>query len=281
MQNPYKMKQDNIPFATPVPAQTMLRDSDKFPNISRIKVEQKFESWETWCQMCCCNCCEWPNQYKITDQYSSDKVHYIANEKSNVCCRVCCHPCHPATLNFRRPESKNTSFSIYKPFKCQYCFNCIPLLCAADMRVIDSNGNEVARAREKTCSFTPKIILSSKDYGEFAVAKGDTSSCCFGGITGLGDSNEFLIIDNVSKRILGKVRKTPTGPREVFSDADSYEVNFEQISDQQKQSILASSLLLDYLFLENDQSDMTSFFLGTCYCFGCGIPCRFDCNNKN
>jgi len=86
-----------------------------------------------------------------------------------------------------------------------------------------------------------------------------------------------------------KPKSFQQGLREIFTDADIYEVSFKSdtVTPQQKANVLASMIHLDYMFFERD-NDMVycrdnALHINLCNCFiyGCVCPCEIVIQNKN
>jgi len=86
-----------------------------------------------------------------------------------------------------------------------------------------------------------------------------------------------------------KPKTMAQGAREMFTDADLFDVQFKNpsITPQQKATVLAQMIHLDYMFFERDgdmcYSDSAGFHIVFCNCFiyGCVCPCEIVLNGNN
>lgn len=125
---------------------------------------------------------------------------------------------------------------------------------------------------------------------------------CFGGLSELCCQSSFPISTmqpNELKTTLKKgdlaeiVKKVPAGlaaaAREAFTDSDTYTMSFQpeaNLAPQQKAMMIASLVLVDYMFFEQDNGMCTyengalKFTLFESYCCGCLLPCTVKLENR-
>lgn len=258
----------------------MDRDSD-FTKIKKGKVVQRREFTEEAIQNVL-PCVEFANEYKFS---TDENKNYIlsAKENSNVLCRFCCGVNRQLNVDWKK--SQDIKFTTYKPFSFLRCFNIAPCcLASASTSIREDN---VGYVNEDYCGcFKPKYTLYDNKYTPYAKISGPT--CCFGGmLEGVGDTTFRL--EELNGRIITNVinKKKLDGENggnvlnALLGDSDDYDIIFpENFTTEQKVNVLSAILLLDYQFFEGDKSSLNNgFYICTCYCGGCVIPCTCDTSN--
>lgn len=244
---------------------------------------------------------EQQNTYKLLKKDSGGKprIVYEITESSNLCLRCFCNPQHPMDLYVDTPE-KVPRFSFQKPFRCFKCFNCGPC-CLAKMYALDENDMVIASAHER-CVVCFKPIIDIYDGDGYYLDSVSGPSGVFDGIC-FQDTNiafkssthnkanvlvkinkftgdEKAMFDESSKGGEGMFENSPflrnQGIQKFLTDADYYKVQFPNgISIEEKVGLLASALLLEYMFFERDESNFQDgLVLCKCYCLGCNETCR-------
>ena len=129
--------------------------------------------------------------------------------------------------------------------------------------------------------------------------------CIFGGCSELCCDSTFVISGMTAASIESSiktgdlatiVKDRPKGPiaclTEAFTDSDHFTVTFKEgvgLTPQQKAAFMASTILADYMFFEQDPGMVTcdhggkriKINLFECYIFGCVCPCVLTCEQKS
>ena len=73
----------------------------------------------------------------------------------------------------------------------------------------------------------------------------------------------------------------------LFTSVDTYDLTFNDpnMTPQQKATVIAESVALDYMFFDqeqplcryNESAKQCEILMCLCYCFGCLIPCKCIC----
>lgn len=145
--------------------------------------------------------------------------------------------------------------------------------------------------------FTPtvQIMDRAKGVGEFAALAKVEGPCLFGGCSELcfeskwpiskmtpATANTTLKLGDMA--VITKLRPKTWGQfaKEAFTDSDTYTMEFKEeakLAPQQKATMIASLIVVDYMFFEQDKgmcdcSDGLKITFFECYCFGCVCPCN-------
>lgn len=277
--------------------------SSIFGGVTSISVDQKVDLTETLFQNLGFDFVESSNEYAITFNRKDplQKPDLIAVERSNVFCRSCCKPCHPAEIEYYRPNSTSPEvFVSKKPFRCFECINCFRI-CAAEINT-EFAGEEIGTTTERACTGLTPILdvnVMGQDSGKLS-----GPSCCLGDLFIRNCCNgenppPFELTRDGNQRVRSTVYTTRLKKRKnqskiqdenvalmrkVFTDADNYTIQFieNDMSAEEKLHLLSTVMLLDYLFYEQDGTNLSQgFYCGSFYCNGCIIPIRLDCSNNN
>ncbi|GBG26453.1 Phospholipid scramblase 3 [Hondaea fermentalgiana] len=254
----------------------------------RFVVKQHFQAAEAAAQQLGCGCFEQANKFDVFDADTGEMIIFV-EEESGLCCRLCCSPNHEAKLHFKdvRYGVPADSFIMHadKPFKlnCCACFD----ICRHEVKVQDSNGTFFSHAKVPLFGggLSPQMEIMTREGEVHTTTRGPT--CCLGGLIELCTNIEFnLFMDAEQNNVVGKiVKKKPSdfqgALREAASDADTYMLEMPKgITADQAASIIATTVLLDYLYFEDgapitfnllNQSCTVNFC--NCYCLGCTCPC--------
>jgi len=169
----------------------------------------------------------------------------------------------------------------------------------------------IAYAGQPKCGgyFTPTLNLFSRQSpgadkeGSFIPLAKVEGPCIFGGCSELCCSSEFKISSMKPESLdaaigvgdlASIIKERPKGPcacgRELFTDSDHFTVNFKEgvgLTPQQKASFMASMVLLDYMFFEQDHGMITfedkkiKITLFEYYCLGAVVPCVIHLDTSN
>ena len=266
-----------------------------FGGVTTISVDQKIDLTETAFQNLGFDFVENSNKYAITFDRKdpSQQPDLIAIERSNIFCRWCCKPCHPVEMEYYKPNSTSPEvFVSKKPFRCFECINCFSI-CAAQINT-EFAGEEIGTTKERACTGLTPILdvnVMGQDSGKLS-----GPSCCLGDLfirrcCGGEDPPPFELVRDETKGIRSSIYTTRMDKKETaqdtlmrtVTDADNYTVQFvRDMSAEEKVHLLSTVMLLDYLFYEQDGTNLSQgFYCGSFYCNGCIIPCRVDCSNNN
>mmetsp|Transcript_10906 Transcript_10906/g.16267 ORF Transcript_10906/g.16267 Transcript_10906/m.16267 type:complete len:296 (-) Transcript_10906:93-980(-) len=284
----------------------------------RYYLKQKVNFLEAIASTAGFGCCEQKNIYAIIDEKGD--IAYTALEQSNCLCRCCCAPYHKFQLNVYEGKvedvkSADQVMTMFHPFKCPACCPICFDFCRGEMIVYDGpvnaydndeTGEVISHAKQPVCGggLTPTIQVwegeaNDEKDPDYSI-KGPC--CCIGGICGeLICVPTFNILtghgkdEKEQKEPLAEIKKDkPAGfgdaAKQLFTDADNFTINMPPgASGKTKSAILASGLLIDYLFFEEDgnifcdpvaqqlKCNCTNF-----YCCGAICPCYLvlDFSNK-
>ncbi len=252
----------------------------------RYFLKQKINWLEALTSTAGYGCCTQANGYGIFD--AAGELAYTAVEESNCWCRCCCAPYHRFQLNVfeGKGESKQQVMTFFHPWVCGGCCICMDTCrgtmyafegrvdgaqrdkCFADVPEggWNSLGNPIATARQPICGgyLTPTFEVQEGKFNEEAEpaysVKGPT--CCIGGIIGeCCCPATFNVFSGRPKdddaKVLAEIKKDkPEGVggmlKQTFTDADNFTINMPADSKKgAKTAILASSIMIDYLFYED------------------------------
>jgi len=275
---------------------------DRLAKVNTISIDQKFDEVEYMFQNLGVNFIENANIYYITFNRSkkNQAPDLIAIERSDICLRMCCKPIHPVVIEYYKPSSSQPEpYVSKKPFKCFQCVNCCDI-CAATVTT-EFQGQEIGKTTERACTgLTPilDITVSGQNSGSFS-----GPSCCVGNVLLRKclcpdqDLEPYELIREESKGprttvytkridIQNKKKNYKFNQEELSSlvntltDTDNYTITFgPSMSSKEKLHMMSNVLLLDYLFHEQDGSNLSQgIYCGSFYCNGCIMPCRSDCN---
>uniref|UniRef100_A0A7S1ZGY6 Phospholipid scramblase n=1 Tax=Ditylum brightwellii TaxID=49249 RepID=A0A7S1ZGY6_9STRA len=150
--------------------------------------------------------------------------------------------------------------------------------------------------------FTPVLQIMERDGDDneepklvqFSAMKGPTlfggcSELCVDSVFGISKATDDMGVDEIKTLNIGdfaEIQKhkpdTFVGAlREAMTDSDMYSVSFKEkeTSVKQKANVMASMILIDYMFFERDNDMIRSDYDGTtitccnCFCYGCICPC--------
>ena len=117
--------------------------------------------------------------------------------------------------------------------------------------------------------------------------------CCVGGLIELCQDINFRIVDASGSDIGKVIKKKPDDwearLKEAAGDSDMFYVELAaSVSDEKTANIIATALLMDYIFFEGGSPIAVDPVEGsiqcnccTCYCCGCLCPCACQCGGNN
>jgi len=253
-----------------------------------VVVKQKFQRVESLLQAFGLGCCEQANEYTVYDFHTGEQLMDVY-EDSGVLCRSCCHPHHRLSLRYVDVRSgvapSTTAMRSVHPFKCACCavFN----ICRPEIYLELPDGSRFQQARTPCLSgcLHPELEILNRDGTVNGTLSGP--GCCLGGLVEVCLDSEFNFWQGMSKT--GKIVKTqPQNLHgrllQVAGDADTYTIEFPlNATTAQKAGLLASSLLVDYLYFERGPPVQCNLFDRSCSCFcmGCVIPCNCERGGSN
>lgn len=156
----------------------------------------------------------------------------------------------------------------------------------------------IGHATQPGCggTFTPTISIMDRGagQGEFAALAKVEGPCAFGGCSELCCDSEWKVSKMTPETFEQKIglgdmaiitKKKPQGlaaaATEAFTDSDTYTMEFNpgaNLAPQQKATMIASLLLVDYMFFEQDngmckcENGKVKITLCETYCCGCLCP---------
>jgi hypothetical protein len=232
-------------------------------------------------------CCEMENVYKLYDLDSGKQLFYV-KEESECWKRCCCAPKHQANLLFYPEDNKEGQvyFVAEKPGKC-CCFEIAVCDCCRKEITMAGEGNRVIGNVYEKCGCveccTPQFdIANSKGGKAYGSITGPT--CCIGELC----TNTFETEVGGNKGEITKkgVNDIQGAARELATDADNFFIEFpEGCSNEQKATLLAAGILMDYSFFEDDGAFECDPFKPSCsvtlcnlFCCGITQPCKCTCD---
>jgi len=248
----------------------------------KFVIQQVREHKEALLNICFGGLCEFRNRYNVSDRDTGELV-FVANENSDCLERVCCKPNHTARIDFTlASDPESLAFQVYKPFRCMGCFNCGAKLCLGEIETLDNNGVRIGGVTEDPgCACSPTFHIVDKNEKEIGTMNGPSD--CFGGIccpTAL-----FSIRNPTNGSQIGQVRKIQPATLEgvlstLLTTADTFEVDVPSSATlEERANFIASAMLLDYMFFEEDKNEGGKCLLFSTYCGGCVYHCTLNNNN--
>ncbi|GMI36596.1 hypothetical protein TeGR_g5674, partial [Tetraparma gracilis] len=282
--------------------------SDMLEGHSHVFLDQKVDFLEAITM----GIVEQANTYTVIHPTTMEPL-MIVKEKSNPVTRCCCAPLNSLTLEFAPASAPgDVVYTAERPGCCTArpqicCFTCADS-CADKMVLHKGNPQGCAgellapspllMVRQENAfesPFNPAFEIMPKGEGEeFLQATHKMSGpMCFGGCIELCCDSEFNVVDMKSGSAAGRITKLKPenmtdAAKEMLTDADRYRIDFgEGMSNETKAGVLTSSLLIDYMFFEQDLGVCKpklgggcSTTLFNCYCCGCICPCSCSTGDK-
>lgn len=239
-------------------------------------------------------CCEGANTYAIYDRDTARPM-YVITEKSQCFERCCCKPSHAADMEVHEtPDGKSKGRKIYtfeKPRKLTCCL-CCPALCECcrdEIKVYQGdkeNGKLLGSAMAPIGGGCCKPTLDMMDAQQQPFGQLVGPCCCIGSWC----DTSFMFTKQGGSGTTGFIKKegvdgASSAAKELFTDADNFTSSFDPaLNGEQKATFLASMILLDYMFFEDDGNfkceGCQKFSIKCCDCYfiGCKIPCKCTCD---
>lgn len=287
--------------AYPPPGMDMYRGGapeDVLANAGMIAIKQKVSLLEAAGDLassvpCAEACCEKENEYEVYDQSHGQAIFYAKenSEMFGLTARCCCNPAHELTLEISSAKGQPQMFTVQRPFKC--CQGCPAWIdmCQQEMTLTNAQGQVLGAARQPCCGgfCNPQVDVMEDNIESSPFASVIGPCCCFGGLTEMVCDQKFEVKDPNDSPIGVITKEKPEGMaqaiQEIMTDSDLFTLRFPpQMAPKQKMLLLATTLLLDYMFFEQNkpwECDPIEQSL-TCTCcntYICGSyqPCTCKC----
>ena len=204
--------------------------------LDKLLVKQKLQMTEILTGI------EMKNQYCISS--SNGEMIFSASEESNLCDRNCC-PGSIRPFDMRIQDTRGRDVMMFsRRLACDSC--CFP--CSMQrMEITSPPGTVIGYILQEWSLFHPQFRVEDPS-GEIVMRiEGPfwKVSC--------GESIDFSILSKDESLVIGKIRKMWSGlSKEVFSDAEHYEITFPLDLDiHMKSVILGACFLIDFMYYEN------------------------------
>eukprot|EP00455_Lapot_gusevi_P038910 TRINITY_DN435_c0_g1_i3.p1 TRINITY_DN435_c0_g1~~TRINITY_DN435_c0_g1_i3.p1 ORF type:complete len:201 (+),score=75.99 TRINITY_DN435_c0_g1_i3:51-605(+) len=176
---------------------------------------------------------------------------YYAWEQTDCCTRMCCGSHRPFTINIFNNQ-RQTLLTLTRPLRLDSSwFLCLPINCCClqDLSVCDATGAEIGHIvqRFSLCS----SVFDVRDSAGVTVAT----------LTGPCIVCQCLTADwqvtGPQGQELGVLRRhVPDLARAIFTDADTFTVNFPtQMPVKHKALLMSAIFLIDFIFFEQDGTE--------------------------
>lgn len=208
--------------------------------------------------------CEAETEFKISTMEAKDQVLYYAIEKSSCCIRFCCPMLRPFDMTVSHGSSAGGELiaNYHRDFACpaSACKCC----CYQSIQVSDAKGAPAGSVKEDCyyCGVPSFSVLRPDESLEYTI---HMPTCCFGLCVNCckeGCCNcrvPFYIYPPGAKEgeEVGKVVKIWSGlTKELFTDADNFEVEFPAAAEPSTKSRLLGGLfLLNQLYFETSSNN--------------------------
>ena len=209
--------------------------------------------------------CETANRYHVFVQNAQGMSQYLfkCKEESGWCMRNCC-PSSGREFNMKLKhinmanqlnsnDFQNTYANLFKPFKCTCCCLARPEL------LLSLHGNQqqyIGKVKEEFTCCDPLFTIKDGNGSPVFLVTCDCCQCgycCRCNFCGKLNEVKFLIFDckNQGNPVGSIVKRVAQNAAQLFSDADSYDVNFPVNSTpQEKFSLICCALMIDYQYFE-------------------------------
>lgn len=263
-------------------------------------------------------CCEKENEYEI---FAADGTKlFSAYEESSFLCRCCCNPNHELKVHIHASMggTEQQVMVMNRPFKCagpcpvwgpccqsEATLHVMPPGMPAGQKfcdegtaegVIGNDGTLIGKVLQPICGgfFTPTVdVFEGANETQFATVEGPC--CCFGGMTEMCLDQNFPVSKEGGKAgDVGQITKEKPetmgqAMTELLSDADLFtlELRDPSMSARAKTTMIATVLLLDFMFFETNQAFECNPItqecsIVCCYCYMCGAlePIKCSCGGS-
>ncbi|XP_042190584.1 phospholipid scramblase 1 isoform X2 [Callorhinchus milii] len=185
---------------------------------------------------------ETQNKYEVKN--SLGQRIYFAVEESDFCNRMCCGANRAFTIkildNVGQPIIQFT-----RPLACGFC--CCPC-CLNTMEVEAPPGNIIGYVTQEWHPFQPRFNVQDEKHETVLKIKGPCLAFnCFGDVG-------FEVVSLDESNIVGRITKQWSGlSREMFTDSDSFGIQFPMDLDVKvKAVLLGACLLVDFMYFEQN-----------------------------
>jgi len=228
----------------------------------------------------------------VYNLFTQNGGHFHVVEKSKRCSwdgciptgRACCRPNHELKLHIYHSASLRAKeiMLVDRPFKCAGCC-CTCCDCCAQKATlyvapedgdVDEEGPPFAIVQQPICGggCTPVLHLEDGMSGE-RLATLTGPCCCFGGnccdhqfvVTRPGEGGD----EEIGRVVKEKPQDFEQLVEQSITDADAFTMSVPKSeSTKVKAAMMASLLLIDYMFFEDE---------GDCFCDPCTCACGYKC----
>eukprot|EP01038_Epipyxis_sp_PR26KG_P010734 gene10734-14418_t len=209
--------------------------------------------------------CDANEEFKISTKERKDHVIYYARESSTCINRICCGTNRPFEINFYEGADKSSpQIGLFnRPLRCPMasCKCC----CFQEVEAKSINGEVVGSVKEQFFCCVPKFDVMKPDGTVQYVLRqptcccGTCVDCCKLGCCSCKIPFYFYEPGNESKEVGGVTKVWRGLGSEIFTDADSFELDFPPGSDvESKFRLLAAVFLINQLFFEGQDKNNNS-----------------------
>jgi len=268
---------------------------------NKLTIQQKVQMLEAVSM----GCIEQPNSYDVFDQ-NNQKI-FVVEEKSGQLTRCCCAPDHTLSLQVHQVDPMGNkvggAMTIDRP-GCVFDKPCIGNAALMDAclqeitvlpGIVEGDPGDLPKqmqmggAKMPTlggCT-TPTLDIFDAQGAEVAkIEAGGTCPSVFGGCTEFCCDQPYNVMMNgqqIGAITKMKPKNMESAMAEMFTDADTFSMEFPpDLPVEQKARLLASLLLLDYMFFERDvdfcSMENGGIAINVCnvYCMGMIFPCKIQ-----
>lgn len=199
-------------------------------------------------------CCEAPQEYHVAPVASPKANFMYAKEESSCFNRCCCGTMRSFEINLHAGDNRDAPVMIEmeRPLRCSPGSPCTMCCCNQEMKVT-VNQKEFGRAYIPWYCCQPFIRVED-DQGEmlYEIEKEGICPCVICECC----RQPFNIKDAEGKKVGKVIKKYDGALKEMFTDADTFQLNFPKGSTPEHRALLiAATFLLDINFFETDNND--------------------------
>ena len=212
--------------------------------------------------------CETANRYHVFGQTPQGmKYLFKCREISGFCMRNCCPSnqrefnmdiIHIASQDQMSPSFTKRFANAFKPFKCPICCICRPEM----FLTINEDSKYVGKVKHVCTFLDPQFDIYDSENRLKYIVDADCCQCglcCANNLCGKLSQAVFNIYNGTGNNPVGTIIKKPANMAEMFTDADSYQVNFPaDANEYDKFLMIALGLMIDYQYFETDNTSETS-----------------------
>ena len=184
---------------------------------------------------------ETANKYTVFDM--SGNMLFMVEEESSCFTRCCCGVYRSFDVMIMDMQGEPI-IQLVSPNAYNWC-------CLRSIEVQSPPGTVIGFAQQKFTCFYPKIKIKNANRETFLTANGPF--CAYGQCCGTGNA-DFVLTSNNGEEV-GKITKKWVGAiKELFTDADTFALNFSKDLDpKSKAIILGTAILIDFAFFEENE----------------------------